>query len=255
MLFPSLYEELDIERYAKIAKDMVPACNILMALCDDSGQLVWINTEDATHKEIVQGYREWGCVQVSNCNCDCKEYKQDGTSLACCALGELAGRSAGELVFCELSAETGVCTVSGRIVQVLNNIAPLVKVELQYLYELNAMAMELGERYDELSMLRSSDLELTEYRESRHILSRYIRSCGEHLEADYAAIWVPARHAIFPGGTAYTHDSLETLSLLKQLCSTAFTMFQSGHEGFGINDKDEDLRRAIHLPADKKVLL
>ncbi len=32
-------------------------------------------------------------------------------------------------------------------------------------------------------------------------------------------------------------------------------MFQNGHEGFGINDKDEDLRRAIQLPADKKVLL
>jgi diguanylate cyclase (GGDEF)-like protein len=117
------------------------------------------------------------------------------------------------------------------------------------------MAQELGERYDELSMLRSSDLELTENSESRHILSRYIRSCGEHLEADYAAIWIPARHAIYPGGTAYTYDSLEITSLLGELCTAAFTMFQSGHDGFGINDRDEALRRAIHLPADKKVLL
>jgi len=254
MLFPSLYEELDIERYAKMVEEMLSETNVLIALCDDSGQIVWINTDNDKHRDLFRGYREWDCIRISS-DCECMECEQDGASVAFYSLGEIAGRSAGDLVFCELSAETNTTVVSERTVQMLGSIASIVKVELQYLYELNAMARELGERYDELSMLRSSDLELTEYRESRHILSRYIRSCGEHLEADYAAIWVPGRHAIFPGGTAYTHDFLEILSLLKQLCSTAFTMFQNGHDGFGINDKDEELRRAIHLPADKKVLL
>ncbi|MGB5275685.1 MAG: EAL domain-containing protein [Gammaproteobacteria bacterium] len=255
MLFPSLYEELGIERYATMAQDMLPECNVFIALCDDGGQIVWANSDDDAQKNRIGDYREWASTAVTSRGSECIKYHQAGVSIGCCLLGELAGRSAGDLVFYEIDDEAGNTAVSERTMQVLNNIASLVKVELQHLYELNAMASELGERYDELAMLRASDLELAEQRESRHILSRYIRSCGEHLEADYAAIWVPARHAIFPGGTAYTHDSLEMMTLLQQLCSSALTMFQSGHEGFGINDKDEDLRRAIHLPADKKVLL
>ena len=255
MLFPSLYEELDIERYVTMAKDMLPGCNVRIALCDDGGQAVWITDDDDTIKQHIRDYREWECVPVANASCDCVRCRREDECIAYCSLGELAGRSAGDLVFWEVSGESNTAAVSQRTIQVISNIASLIKVELQYLYELNAMAKELGERYDELFLLRSTDLELTEYRESRHILSRYIRSCGEHMEADYAAIWIPARHAIFPGGTAYTQDSLEIMALMKQLSTSAFTMFQNGHDGFGINDKDEDLRRAIRLPADKKVLL
>ena len=255
MLFPSLYEEIDIERYATLALEMLQEYEVFIALCDDSGQIVWSTGEDSAVKDLIADYREWDCVAVRSGGRECMECKHNDVALAYATLGELEGRSAGDLVFFELGNETHPGVVPQRILQVLGNIASLVKVELQYLYELNAMAKELGERYDELSMLRATDLELTEQRESRHILSRYIRSCGEHLAADYAAIWVPARHAMFPGGTAYTHDSLEVMSLLKQLCSTAMTMFQAGHEGFGINDKDEELRHAIRLPADKKVLM
>ena len=255
MLFPSLYEELDVERYAAMAKHMLPDSDVLIALCDDSGQLVWMNSDDEVRKELIQNYRSWTCQPIVGSGCECMRCTRDRISIAYCSLGELAGRSAGDLVFCEISDEADVTVLSEHTIQVIRNIASLLKVELQYLYELNAMAQELGDRYDELSLLRSSDLELTEYRESRHILSRYIRSCGEHLESDYAAIWIPARHAIFVGGTAYTQESLEILSLLRELCAAAFTMFQSGHGGFGINNRDEELRRAVHLPVDKKVLL
>ena len=255
MLFPSLYEGLNLERYALMAQEMLQNNRLLVALCDDSGQVVWLSSDDKSLIDNIAGYRQSQCTELAPENCECLQSKSNGNGIVYCSLGELEGLSAGDLVFCEMSADKDDVDLFGRTAQVLSNIASLVKAELQYLYELNAMARELGERYDELSMLRSTDLELTENSESRHILSRYIRSCGEHLDADYAAIWIPARHAIYPGGKAYSHDSLEALSLLKNLCSTSFTMFQNGHEGFGINDKDEDLRRAIQLPADKKVLL
>ena len=255
MFFPSLYEELDIQRYAAMAQDMLPERDVLIALCDESGQVVWANSDDSSRLELIVDYRDWACARIAVKSCECMKCEHQDAGIAYCSLGELAGRSAGDLVFYEMDGDNGAASVSDHTVQVLGNIASLIKVELQYLYELNAMAKELGERYDELSMLRASDLELAEQRESRHILSRYIRSCGEHLEADYAAIWIPSRHAIYPGGTAFTHDAIEMLSLLKQLCSYAFTLFQNGHDGFGINDKDEELRRAIQLPVDKKVLL
>ena len=255
MLFPSLYEELNIERYAALAAGMLPDNGLLIALCDDSGQVVWASTDDQSALQKVRGYRQREGSPVTSAESECLQCLSADAAVVYCSLGELEGMSAGDLVFCDAGAAEDSSAVSEPVLKMLCSIAALVKAELQYLYELNAMAKELGERYDELSMLRSTDLELTEQRESRHMLSRYIRSCGEHLDADYAAIWIPARHAIYPAGKAYTHDSLEILALLKQLSATAFTMFQNGHEGFGINDKDEELRRAIQLPADKKVLV
>ena len=256
MLFPSLYEELDMGRYASVVADMLPDRSILIALCDDSGQIVWANNTVAEAQvDLIREYREQRSADETSVGNTCVECKQNGANIIYSSLGELAGRSAGDLVFYHACDEDDARVASGGLEPMLCNIAEMVKAELNYLYEVNAMAMELGERYDELSMLRSSDLALAEYRESRHILSCYIRSCADHLSADYAAIWIPARDAIYPGGKAYTHDSTGIMTLLKQQSESAYKLFQDGYEGFGINDKDEQLRHAIQLPADKKVLI
>ena len=255
MLFPSLYEELNMERYASLASDMLSDSSILMVLCDDSGQVVWANdvVDHARQKTINQCRGRHSTGEAADGSA-CVVCEHSGAKIIYSSLGELAGRSAGELVFYD-ARSNDESAAHGKLVAMLCTIAEMVKAELNYLYEVNAMAIELGERYDELSMLRSSDLALAEYRESRHILSCYIRSCAEHLNADYGAIWIPTRGAVYPGGTAYTHGSAEILSLLKQQSITAYKLFLDGYEGFGINDKDEQLRRDIQLPADKKILI
>ena len=47
MIFPSLYEDLDMKCYAKLATDILPESNVVTILCDDSGQIVWTD-KDAT---------------------------------------------------------------------------------------------------------------------------------------------------------------------------------------------------------------
>jgi len=259
MIFPSLYEELNMERYAKLAADALSYQHFYMALCDDD-QIVWSNADANTEDENSLGKYISSCkvnqfddCENKACCCSIKTSKAEGTS--CFNLGFLAGRSAGRLVFCNLGDKAGSRDFSDSALAALGNIAEIVKAELGYLYEVNAMATELGERYDELSMLRASDVALEEYRESRHIFSTYIRCCAEHLNVDYAAIWISARREIYPGGVAYKHESNGILKMLEQLSAAAFEKFKDGHDGFGINDKDEELRIDLHLPADKKVLL
>jgi len=220
--------------------------------CSDAGgQVVWVNRDgNKSAKLVLNGYQR-KCADMVTGGCNAIE-THDGVNVVCCNLGELSGRSAGQLVFYDV----GKCEdVPGQIVPLLDNIAEIIKAELGYLYEVNAMASELGDRYDELSMLQESDVALTEYHDPRHVLSNYIRDCAEHLGVDYAAIWVPARYALYPGGVTYEPGSTEILSLLKSLSITAYAMFEKGNDGFGINDKDEILRKTIQLPADKKVLL
>jgi len=258
-MFPSLYEELNMERYAKLVAGALSHQHFYMALCDDD-QVVWSNTDANTEDEnsldkYISSCNVNQADDVENKVCHCSINTDKAENTACFNLGFLAGRSAGRLVFGGLDDKAGSSGFSDSTLVTLRNIAEIVKAELGYLYEVNAMATELGERYDELSMLRASDVALEEYRESRHIFSTYIRSCAEHLNVDYAAIWISARREIYPGGVAYKHESTGTLKLLEQLSAAAFEMFKNGHDGFGINDKDEELRNGLNLPADKKVLL
>ena len=246
MIFPSLYEELDMQRYADLAANLLPDSKVKTALCDDSGQIIWASNGKRKQAELIVHCHQQQCADRAS---DCVETVNSETVINC-NLGELSGLPAGQLVFYDIAE-----SITEEISSALHSIAEIVKAELGYLYEVNAMAGELGERYDELSMLRASDLALTEYRESRHILSTYVRSCSEHLNVKYAAIWIPERHAIYPGGLAYKHDSKEMLSLLESLSEVAYGMFQNGNDGFGINDKDEDLREKIQLPEKMKVLI
>ena len=246
MIFPSLYEELDMQRYAGLAANLLPDSKVKTALCDDSGQIIWASNGKKKQAELIVHCHQQQCTDRASDG----EQRVNSETVINCNLGELSGLPAGQLVFYGIAQ-----SVTEEIVSALHSIAEIVKAELGYLYEVNAMASELGERYDELSMLRASDLALTEYRESRHILSTYIRSCSEHLNVKYAAIWIPERHAIYPGGLAYEHDSTEILSLLESLSVVSYAMFQKGNDGFGINDKDKALRDQIQLPANMKVLI
>lgn len=255
MIFPSLYEELDMPRYAKLALDILPQSNVIIGLCDETGQVIWANKDKKKLLEVISECDEKPYIDEVVDSCDYIERSYKGVNVVCCRFGELAGLPAGGIVFYDIGSDVDAEGNTGRIASALSTVAEIAKAELHYLYEVNAMASELGERYDELSMLRASDLELSERRESRHVLSTYIRNCAEHLNVDYASIWISARDSIHPGGVSYQHDSTEMLALLEKLSISAFKMFKDGHEGFGINDKDEDLRRIIQLPADKKVLL
>jgi diguanylate cyclase (GGDEF)-like protein len=255
MIFPSLYEELDMVRYADLVTGLLPEHDLIIALYDDSGQLVWSNIKVEKQETIIVKNNNYLSTNMAGEICNCSEYIDKNEKLACFNLGYLAGRSAGDLIFYDVSNE--IINSDGRdsIISMLCNIAEIIKAELGYLYEVNSMATELGERYDELSMLRTSDLAMEEYQESRHIFSTYIRSCAEHLNVDYAAIWIVTGDEIYPGGVSYEHGTSDILNLLKQLSKNAFEMFKDGHDGFGINDKDEALRQELGLPVDKKVLL
>ena len=254
MIFPSLYEELDMQRYASLAANILPNSKLKTALCDDSGQIIWASNGKRKQAELIIHCHQQQCTNRESDALNGVNIV-NGVTVINYNLGELSGLPAGQLVFYDIPESIYGESVPEEIFSALRSIAEIVKTELGYLYEVNAMAGELGERYDELSMLRASDLALTEYRESRHILSTYIRSCAEHLNVKYAAIWIPGRHAIYPGGLVYEHDSTEMLSLLKSLSLAAYDLFQNGNDGFGINDKDEALREKIQLPANMKVLI
>lgn len=249
----SLYQEINMHHYVSLVESMLPGRHVLIALCDDKRQIVWANGDTSELSRFIteSGESSTNCRDPENfC---CTEGTDGGVGVLFCNLGELLALPAGELIFYGVNYDGEA--IPDKVVSTLGSIAKIVNAELSYLYEVNIMAGELGHRYDELSMLRSSDLEISENRESRHILSTYIRSCSEHLDIDYASIWIASRQVIYPGGVKYTHESEEELDLLEKMSQNAYAMFQKGEAGFGINKQDQTLRQKIQLPEDKKILL
>ena len=97
MLFPSLYEELNIERYALMAQEMLQNNRLLVALCDDCAQVVWLNSDDMSLIENITGYRQRESAELAPEGCECLQCQSDGNGIVYCSLGELEGLSAGDL--------------------------------------------------------------------------------------------------------------------------------------------------------------
>ena len=97
IIFPSLYEELDMLRYTRLAADVLSKKDVMVALCDDSGQIVWANKNEKRAKLIVN------CNKKQQADLPCDEYScqqtEDGVNVVYCNLGELSGGQAGHLVF------------------------------------------------------------------------------------------------------------------------------------------------------------
>ena len=252
-LASSLYQELNMHHYVSLVENILPDRDVLIALCDDSRQIIWANGDTTELSQFIAECNTSRTTCRDPENFCCTEQSHNGASVLLCNLGELLSFPAGELIFYGVKHDSE--TSAGKVVSMLGAIAKLINAELNYLYEVNVMAGELGDRYDELSMLRSSDLEVSENRESRHILSTYIRSCADHLDIDYASIWIASRQVIYPAGVSYTHESKEELALLEKMSCNAYTLFQRGESGFGVNNQDEPLRQKIQLPEGKKILL
>ena len=66
ILFPSLYEELDMDRYAKLAVDMLSDINIKVALCDNSGQLVWVSDDNKKSAALAINRNEEKCSKFNS---------------------------------------------------------------------------------------------------------------------------------------------------------------------------------------------
>ncbi|MGB5396840.1 MAG: EAL domain-containing protein [Gammaproteobacteria bacterium] len=244
-----------MDRYARLAADMLPGHSVEIEICDINGQAIWSSAANIDKHVSTHNHMHGRDTDDKMSNLGSQEAIQSHHKTIHCLLGDVAGHSAGEIVFHVSGDLTGADITSEHMSAMFNNVAAVINRELSYLHEANTMAHELGERYDELAMLRSAEQPIADCPESRHMLSRYIRSCADHLKVDYAVIWVPARGAIYPAGLAYKQENTQYLLILEAYCVAGFDMFKSGHKGFGINKDDEELRSLMELPADKKIAI
>jgi diguanylate cyclase (GGDEF)-like protein len=63
--------------------------------------------------------------------------------------------------------------------------------EIALLYELNSMATELSDRYEELHLIYDIDAQPLSYEKSQSAIKQLVKSCVDYLSVDFAYLWLP----------------------------------------------------------------
>ena len=184
----SVLSSLQAEVYFSLLRRMLPKTSGL-AICDPSGNPVWSDHEGiteqrfaATLEQLNQDSPEWTYLPVDsgsfNLTASC--------TVSICRLTMSADRPIGLLV----AVHAPVATDAGQssIDESLRHMATCIHRELSLTEELDAMAEELSERYEELNLVYHTEDKVNFFAEGQDALQQLVANCNEFLDIGLAAL-------------------------------------------------------------------
>lgn len=178
-------QAVDLANYADMAQRMFPA-SIGLALCDGSGAALTV-TDDSFDKRLGKLGKvspEWASrVQ----DLDCIELGSDGIVLIM-NLQAGADPAAGFLLWWVADAATD--QQSADLHDTLLSLGVCIRNELELQTELDNMALELAERYEELNLVYHTDDQVSYFHEGYEAFRALVQNCADYLDAGLAVIYL-----------------------------------------------------------------
>ena len=253
-----LFKELDLERYARIVRRMLGHGHSRVVVYDGSGMPVWLSpgSDELLSDQYSMTLREARQATGDATQCACFHELAAGSGFAYRSLGDDGGQALGWLaVFWDGDGGASASfSTSALALVALDEVIPLMHAELQRISELDEIAWELGERYNELSMLCRVDEQMQPRKECRDTLSQQIRQFAEHLDADLAVLWVAQRELVFPAGSLYHRDDEELNAWLRNLALSAYQWFLNGNGPLGMNSPEDVNRERLGIDGAYKLI-
>ncbi len=177
-------QALDLDNYAGMARRMFPSSRGL-AICNDKGEL--IKGSDDSVPERIQ--------QLAENNADWFGQVED--------LEQLKPAAGGSVMIMNLQSDTGLEPVflmwwadnppvgahpDADQHDVLLSLAVCIRNELQLQTELDSMALELSERYEELNLVYHTDDQVSYFREGYEAFRALVQNCSDYLDAGIAVL-------------------------------------------------------------------
>lgn len=98
----------------------------------------------------------------------------------------------------------------------ISHIAGCIQHEFRLTNELDSMANELAERYDELNLLYTTDDEIHNARELHYLLKQLVINCADYLDVDVATLIIPDK-AITISHSPSVNANIELSTLIDKL--------------------------------------
>ncbi|WP_417616066.1 putative bifunctional diguanylate cyclase/phosphodiesterase [Oceanisphaera sp.] len=126
--------------------------------------------------------------------------------------------------------------------------------EIALLYELNSMATELSDRYEELHLIYDIDTQPLGYEKSQSAINQLVKGCVDYLSVDFAYLWLPRQKIeIAQGADQAKRDEFQyAMSGCRQYFLDHVT---ASGEAFVVNSFDELARHCCDCELPYKITI
>ena len=251
-----LFKELDLERYARIVQRMLGSEPVRTLLYDGSGAPVSLRPDgdQLSSSQCSQMLQEARQASGDATKCACLHDTAAGYGFGYRSLGDAQDQCLGWLALVWKGDNSAFAAFSALALTALDEIVSLMHAEIQRILELDEMAGELGERYNELNLLCGADETGQSRKECRDALSQQVRQFADYLGVDLAVLWVAQRDLLFPAGTIYRRDDEPLNTWLRDLAHAAYQWFLNGNGQLGVNALDDANRERLGVDGACKLI-
>lgn len=233
----SALTELDFTRYARILHAALPGA-AGWAVWDGAGRLVWADTTASTPEPMpagVAGLPDGEPVWLP-------DSAAPGVGLWCVNLGEhaLLGHVGGLGVY--VAADRALAPDSAAPPnQTIATLAACLRREFDLVDELNTMAGELANRYEELNLVYHTGDQVNDTGQGRQVLQELVLNCAEAMNVDLTLLLLPDS-GISLTGNGPRASRLDADLVLDYLECSLLPWMSTKAESVAINHKDDAAR-------------
>jgi HD-GYP domain-containing protein (c-di-GMP phosphodiesterase class II) len=181
--------DLDYARYARWLR-RITGLDYDLAVCRSSGDVAWANLPcaiDSWLGELCAGGFAWPCAGEGM-----QRHDAAGATLLYMPIQVKGGAPAWLAVRTEPAEQPPAAW--DVLAETLEDIAAGIADDLAAKAELDSMALELSERYEELHLVYAIDKQVQQLEPGTDLFQRLLQSWAEHMDADVAAFVKPGEN-------------------------------------------------------------
>ncbi len=247
------FKQIDFKRFNDLILHLNPFIQAF-SVCDANGNVFWIN--DQSYKKAVQDVTT-DIHEGRSANLDCHDNSYfrssgEGDSLYHVVLFDLAERVCGGLTIVVKDQDVDdIEKQEDR--ESLMLIASFASKERELISELNSMAYELEERYEELNLVYDTDDKSDDFVNGPDVLQSLVQNCTDYLDVAMAVLILPREDL-----TVFHHNTKHTIhyihSILMQLKNNLFSWVEENRQSIVLNDLSDPLRQTALPDVPYKVV-
>jgi diguanylate cyclase (GGDEF)-like protein len=238
------FKQLDFKKFTDLIIHINSDIQIVSA-CDANGDVFWVNDilyKDSISKITKNIHSELMSNDKKNNRIHYRT-SDEGESLYHTVLYDLADRICGgfTIIINNIRNER---IENQEVIQSLKLIASCVSKERELISELNSMAYELEERYEELNLVYDTDDKSDGMINGLDVLQQLAKNCTDYLDVAMAVLIMPRENlTIFHHNTKHTIHYIH--SILRQLKNSLYPYIEMNGSSIVMNEISDTFRMSL----------
>lgn len=231
---------LELDKYFQLLNDTFEKNLEGLIICDDQASVLWSKIP-VEKKNIKEAIKLAGSSKIESTYSEVKVHTLNLPSKKNMFYAQLRDEQEESLGFLlvqinsDESNNINSSQVSAK--SLIYYIAQSIQYEYKLTHELNSMAGELAERYDELNLLYTTDDNINSSRELHHLLKQLVINCTEYLDVEIASLMIPDK-AININYSSSEHSKVKLFDQVQNIKDIIYQKVIRDKKGIVINNRN-----------------